>query len=58
MRLLRRLLNVLVYILLVVSILGILLVDNYLKELGYLFVSFLMMDILYRKYYNENKKSK
>lgn len=45
----------LVYILLFLSMYGIIFLDNHWKELGYLLVMGLMMDILYGNYYNKNE---
>ncbi len=42
-----------VYILLFLGITGVLLLDVIWKKAAYLFIIFLMMDILYKRYYNK-----
>lgn len=44
-----------VYILLAIGIFGVIFLDNIWQEIGYLFVVFLMLDILYERYYNAKK---
>ncbi len=46
-----------VYVMIVIGIIGVLLLDILWKKAFYLIVVFLMMDILYKKYYN-NKLNK
>ena len=41
---------IIIYLLLLIGILGVLLLDNIFKEVGYLVVIFLMLDTLYNSY--------
>ena len=53
MKLLDSVVITLVYVLLTISMFGVIFINETWKEIGYLFITLLMLDILYKRYYNK-----